>query len=530
MFLTKLKIATLCLIVAGTLLGTGTGLLVPPAQAQKPDKPAKSEGVKDIAELTGVVKSVDGSSLTLYPGKGTAGQQSLALAKSIHVLLDDGTGDKLGFVFGAMSDVVEGAHVTVRLEDKQVTRIFVEGQLIKGTLTSIDAAKNTVTANVTFSKTEPAADKTFALAKSVKLVIDDGRPIDKTKPVKTPALTDVPAGVFVTLRLSADRKSVGAIHAQGQSISGVLKSVDAAKSTITVDIAVSKTEPPVAKTFDVSKDATISVDEGKVDKTVKPKRLSLGDIPIGAVVTLRQSLDQKSIVAIRAEGKNATGSVTAVDAAKNVITLNHKADGDKSYDVSKDAIVMIDDETGAKTLADVPVGANADLKFSADGKSVQQIRAVGGSVEGKVVGKAGPDTITLEHKEGETTYTLGTNVPVSVDEKPGKLGDLIEGTVASLRMSANKSVVLGIHARGPSYHGIVKVVDADKNTITLLIGSKNGEGGENKEFKTSKDTEVVIAGTGEKIKLSDARLVDKNVDLRMAIDQKAALRIAIVDE
>ena len=39
-------------------------------------------------------------------------------------------------------------------------------------------------------------------------------------------------------------------------------------------------------------------------------------------------------------------------------------------------------------------------------------------------------------------------------------------------------------AQGPTYHGIVKIVDADKNMITLLIGSKDGEGGENREFKT----------------------------------------------
>ena len=88
-----------------------------------------------------------------------------------------------------------------------------------------------------------------------------------------------------------------------------------------------------------------------------------------------------------------------------MITLNHKADGDKAYGVSKDAVIYIDGGKATKSLADVPVGSNATSKLSPDGKTVVQIRAIGGSVEGKVVGKAGPDTITLEHKEGENCRT-----------------------------------------------------------------------------------------------------------------------------
>jgi RNA polymerase sigma factor (sigma-70 family) len=531
MFVSKLKVATVLVLVVGTILGTGAGLLVTPAQAQKPEKPANSNSAKEEAEVTGVVKSIDANTITLYPGKVKSEQQSIALSKDVQVLLDDGTGDKLGFQNGKRSDVVEGAHVTLRLDQKQATRIFVEGQTIHGVMKSADAAKNTVTASVSFSKLEPAVDKTFDLAKSVKLTVDDGQPIDKTKPVKSPALAEIPEGALLTLRMSADRKIVGSIHAQGQSARGTLKAVDPAKSTITLSVSVSKTEPPVDKEFSVSKDASISIDDGKVDKTVKSTPVALGEVPIGAIVTLRQSLDQKSVVAIRAEGANVTGNVEAVDATKNVITLGHKADGVKAYDVAKDVAIFIDGQKEAKALADVPVGAHADLKLSPDGKSVRQIRALGGSVEGKIVGKAGPDSITLEFKDGEKTYTLGKEVPVTVDEKAGgRLADLIEGSVASLRLAANKSMVLEIHARGPNYHGIVKGVDADKDTITLLVGSKNGEGGENKEFKTSKDTVVLFAETGEKIKLSDPRLVDKTVDLRMSTDQKAALRIAITGD
>lgn len=515
----KFRFATM---FVGALLLT----CAPHAIAKKPEKPTKGDGGN---EVNGVVKSVDAGAIKIYQGKIKSDPQSFNLAKDVQILLDDGTGDKLGFQAGKLSDVVESAHVTLRLVEKQVARIWVEGQTIQGSLKSADADKRTITAEVSLSKLEPAVEKSFKLAKSVRVTIDDGQPVDKTKPVPSPKLSEIPAGALVNLRLSADRKVVGAVHAQGHSVRGVLKSVDAAKSNIVVAVSATKTEPPTDKTYAVGKGAAIFVDDGsKVDKTGKPKSSTLGEVPIGALVVLRESLDQKSIVAIHAEGVSVSGGVEAVDAAKNVITLGHKTDGVKAYDVAKDVAIFIDGEKETKALADVPVGANADLKLSPDGKSVRQIRAVGGSVEGKLVGKAGPDSITLENKQGEMTYSLGRDVPISVDEKAGgKLVDLPEGCVASLRLSANKSMVLEIHARGPSYHGIVKAVDADKNTITVLVGSKNGEGGESKEFKTSKDTAVTVRETGEKIKLSDPRLLDKNVDLRTAIDLKTALQIAI---
>ena len=80
------------------------------------------------------------------------------------------------------------AHVTLRLEQEQVARILVEGQMIQGTLKAVDAKQNTVTASVSMSKLEPPVDKTFTVVKNAKLFIDDGQPVDKTKPVKSPKL------------------------------------------------------------------------------------------------------------------------------------------------------------------------------------------------------------------------------------------------------------------------------------------------------------------------------------------------------
>jgi hypothetical protein len=199
--------------------------------------------------------------------------------------------------------------------------------------------------------------------------------------------------------------------------------------------------------------------------------------------------------------------------------------------VSKDAAIFLDGKSEARKLGDVPVGANAHVKLSPDGSVVREIRATGPAVDGAVSGKAGPDSITVENKEGVQTFNLAKEVAITIDDKgTGKLDDLIEGTIATLRLAADKSVVLGIHGRGPSFHGRVKAIDADKNVITLTIGGKNGVGGEDKEFKTSKDTVVLLRNTNERVKLTDPRVAEKDVILRMAIDQKAAAQITVVED
>jgi hypothetical protein len=119
---------------------------------------------------------------------------------------------------------------------------------------------------------------------------------------------------------------------------------------------------------------------------------------------------------------------------------------------------------------------------------------------------------------------------ILINEKTaGKLTDLIDGTVAQLRLSADQATALEVRAEGPSFQGTVKVLDADKNTITLTIGAKGGVGGEDKEFKLMKETVVLTEIYGAALKLKDVR-VDKEVILRLSIDQKAATRITVLGE
>jgi RNA polymerase sigma factor (sigma-70 family) len=534
MLLTKVKIVTAVLLAVATL-GMGAGWFTHVALAEKPTNEAvKGADKKDRTEVSGVVKAVDTArkTVTLHPGKEFLEPQTFTVAGDARVFLDDGTGDKLGFQDGKLADLSEEAPVTLRLsEDRKVVRIWVEGPTIQGTLKAADAGKGTITASVALTKGEPATDRTFAVARNARLFIDDGQVPDKSQPKKQPGLADLPANAVVNLKLSADRKVVGSIRAEGQTVTGVAKAVDAAKSTITITVSV-KGERDVERTFPVAKAAQVFIDDGKPkDKAKLADARGVADVPVGARVTLRLSLDARSVVAIVAEGPSVSfGTVKAVDVAKNTLTLHDKVAKEKTYSVIKDAVVFLDGKSEARKLADVPVGAVVDLKLLPDQKGVREIRAYGPTVTGSVTGNAGKDSITLRDKEGEKTFAVASDARILIDEKmAGKLTDLIDGTVAHLRLSADQATALEVRAEGPTFRGTVKGFDPDKKLIILTIGAKGGEGGENKEFKLTKETVVLTEFNGVPLKRTDLK-TDKEVVLRLSIDQKAAARITVLGE
>jgi len=521
----KIHLAAAVLVLVG-LLGSGAGWLAGYALADKPAAPpVKDPDKKAATEVTGSLKGIDAAKGTLrvQVGKGT-GEETFTLTGDAGVLLDDGSGDKLAFRDGNLGDLTEGLTVTLRLDaDRKVTRVLAEGPTVQGVLKSLDAANLRLVATITAAKGEPGAEQTFALAKTVRVLVEDGKG-DKTQPAEAVRLADLPAGAIVSLKLSADRKVVGSIRASGSSVSGTLKAVDAAKGTITLTNAV-KGQADTETTLTVAKTATIMLGDGKA----KGEAVALAALPIGARVSARLSLDGKTVVSLRADGANVQGNVKGVDAAKNTITLSDKAQDEKVYSVAKDVAVYLDGKAEARKLADVPAGASVQLTLSTDGKVVREIRVNGPTVQGAVVGAAN-DTVTLRDKEGERGYTLGRDTRIVIEgTREGKLADLIDGTVARVRLSADRSAVLEIHAEGPSYRGIVKVIDPEKGLITLTIGGKGGVGGEDRDFKLTKDTAFVTEINGVPLKPADVK-PEREVFLRLTIDQKAVGRVVVRGE
>jgi len=134
----------------------------------------------------------------------------------------------------------------------------------------------------------------------------------------------------------------------GVTVTGKLEAVDAEKNSVTL-ATFKRGEGKTEKTYSVAKDARI-VRDGNEAK--------LADLKQGSQATLKLSEDQKTVVGINAGTQPTSAPLKAVDASKNTITVtvgNRVAKEDKTYQVLKDAKIMIDGKEGK--LADLKVGA-----------------------------------------------------------------------------------------------------------------------------------------------------------------------------
>src|SRR5262245_8357773 len=151
---------------------------------------------------------------------------------------------------------------------------------------------------------------------------------------------------------------------------------------------------------------------------------------------------------------------------------------------------------------------------------------------------AGKATITVTFGGGrdtppaEKTFALAKDVEVCVasSRRPGlfnetKLADLTVGTVVGLSLSADKKVVEGIVAEEPTVRGLVKTVDAKKNTLTLSIQAGREPAAEEKSYVLAADAEVVVDdGRGRRHSLREGKLKDLTegaiVTVRLSLDKK----------
>ena len=176
----------------------------------------------------------------------------------------------------------------------------------------------------------------------------------------------------------------------GKILSGLVKSVDAAKSTVTVAHKDGK------DTFTVAKDAAIVINGRPGD---------LAGIRAGARVALSRFADPKTPQSIEAVGPSLGGVAKAVDAGKNTLTIANQ-DGELTLSLTKNAGILIDGQPGK--LAGVPTGANVLVNWFVDLKTAHALQAEGRWFFGVLVKAVDPgnNTITVSHVEGENTFTV----------------------------------------------------------------------------------------------------------------------------
>jgi hypothetical protein len=261
-------------------------------------------------------------------------------------------------------------------------------------------------------------------------------------------------GLLSFALISPDGVQRTAVDSQGMQVSGVVKAVNFADSTVTVADKAGR------KTFVVTKDAYIVI-AGKQEDLVR--------LTPGTVVTLTLLADQMTARSIEAEPPQVSGIVKIVDVDKNTVTLADDM-AEKTFTVTKDALVEIDGKRG--TLAEVPTGSHVSLS-RVDVKTVDRIRAVGLGFQGLVKAvDAEKNTLTVAHRylpsEPEKTLVVAKDAPIEIDGQRGKLAGLPTGAIVNVGLSADQKTARSIQAAGPGWrHVVVRAVDAGKATITF---------------------------------------------------------------
>ncbi len=380
---------------------------------------------------------------------------------------------------------------------------------------TVDLVRNTLT----FDDKAPAvvASKTFLVAPNANIVIDG----------KQGKLADLPPGAFLSLGLSADRKSILHFSAQGPNVhdcsGSQVKAVDVERNTVTFD---DKARVEVAgKTFGVAPDAHISIDG-------KPGKLT--GLPAGAFVNLTLSVDQKTIRSLDAQGPQvndcAGSQVKAVDVEKGTITFDDKARAEvagKTFRVAPDAFIVIDGKPSK--LAGLPGGAFVNLTFAVDRETIRHVNAQGpqisdcsGSMVKAVDAEKG--TITFDDKArvelAGKTFAVAPDACIMIDGKPGKLAGLPAGAFVNLNLSVDRQTIRYLSAAGQTLlcdcgGSTVKAVDTEKGTITFADKVRAEVAG--KTYPVASDASILI--DGKPGKLTDLP-VGAAVGAVLCVDQK----------
>jgi RNA polymerase sigma factor (sigma-70 family) len=220
------------------------------------------------------VQSVDPERRTITLGDkeppAIAGK-TLAVAADANIEVDGKPGKLTGIPAGAF------LNLGLSVDGLTARHIQAEGPNLGGCGGSCVSAVDAANSTITFDEKGPpeVAGKTFTVARDVWLQMD-------ARPGK---LADLPVGSYLNITLTVDQQLVRSIWAVGPPVPGigVVNAVDAEKRTITVDNT----------TYPVASNANIVIDN----------RGGLAAVPIGANVTLRLCVDQRTVGTIAVQAK-----------------------------------------------------------------------------------------------------------------------------------------------------------------------------------------------------------------------------------
>jgi hypothetical protein len=329
------------------------------------------------------------------------------------------------------------------------------------------ADAGTITVLVPAEGRRELIEKTFALGKDVEVALVSGGGLARGGVFKEGKLADLAEGVAVSLTLSADHKAVESILAEGPTLRGQVKAVDAKKNTLTVALGAGRGDPGEEKTFALAADAEVAVDDGR-GRRLSVKEARLADLAVGALVTVRLSVDKKQAQFVLAEGPTVVGVVKEVDGGKKTLTVTVRpprgddAGEDRALTLALDGVVLLDDGRGRRLsvkegkLAGVPVGSAVSVRLSPDGAFAVLVRAEGPTLSGRLkVADPQKGTVTILIPKGrddpeERTVPVAEGARVVIDGKEAKLADLKatdDGPFVQVRLSLDQKAAQLITAQ-----------------------------------------------------------------------------------
>jgi RNA polymerase sigma factor (sigma-70 family) len=296
------------------------------------------------------VKAVDAANNTLtFDDKAPAPMtgKTLRVADNLELAIEGKPGKLSSLPGGAYVDM------TLTVDGLMVRRMNAQGPHVGDCGGSQVKAVDVQARTITFEdKCSPeVAGKTFGVAPDALILIDG----------KGGKLTELPAGAYVDMVLSLDRRTARYVYAQGPNIGdcggSMVKTIDPERNTITFDDRACAAV--AGKTFALHKDASVAIDG---------RRGRLTELPVGCFANLKLSADSRQAIEMRAQGPAMTGIARTVDVAGRTITVN-----DAALQVAADAVIVIDGQRGE--LTGLPTGVTLSLRLHVDQKTVGSINA-----------------------------------------------------------------------------------------------------------------------------------------------------------
>src|SRR5262249_55194900 len=188
-------------------------------------------------------------------------EATFSLAKDVEVAVGSSFGRGAGvFREGKLSQLVPATMVTLTLtsDKKTVDSILAEEPIVHGKIKSVDGGKNTITVlsgGGRGSREQPqdGEEHTYTVDKNAEVVVDEGR--GRFLAYKEIKLGGPAERALVRMILSLDKKTVHNILAEGPTVSGTVKELDAGKKTVTLVVRAPRGD-------DAGETVTVNVPEG----------------------------------------------------------------------------------------------------------------------------------------------------------------------------------------------------------------------------------------------------------------------------